>query len=70
MAKGHRGKGILDLYARGRGTCPSCGATGIKLLYELESEGQKVKVCKPCRAAIKRGKKSIPVQSTAAAEAE
>ena len=66
MAKGHRGKGIRDLFARGRGTCPSCGASGIKLLYELESEGQKVNVCKPCRAAIKRGKKIIPIKAAAA----
>ncbi|MCL2139185.1 MAG: hypothetical protein FWH41_06600 [Treponema sp.] len=68
MSKAHRGKGIKDLYACGRGTCPVCGATGIKLLYEQESEGQKVKVCKPCRAAIKHGKKSVPVASAAAAE--
>ena len=68
MAKPHRGKGILDLYARGRGTCPSCGASGIKLLYELESEGDKVMVCKPCRAAIKRGKKKIPVIPVIAAD--
>ena len=68
MAKGHRGKGILDLFARGRGTCPACGTTGIKLLYEQEADGKKVKVCKPCRAAIKRGKKKLPAQPAAAAE--
>jgi hypothetical protein len=68
MAKGHRGKGIRDLFARGRGTCPACGAGGIKLLYEQEADGQKVKVCKPCKAAIKRGKKSIPAAPAAASE--
>ena len=68
MAKGHRGKGILDLFARGRGTCPACGASGIKLLYEQEADDQKVKVCKPCKAAIKRGKKTIPSQPAAIAE--
>ena len=68
MAKGHRGKGILELFARGRGTCPVCGATGIKLLYEHEAEDRKVKVCKHCRAAIKRGKKSIPASPAPAAE--
>ena len=66
MAKTHRGKGIRELFARGRGTCPVCGATGIKILYEQEAGGQKVKVCKPCKAAIKRGKKSVPVTQAAA----
>ena len=68
MGKTHRGKGINDQFARGRGTCPVCGASGIKLLYEQESGGQKVKVCKPCKAAIKHGKKSVPVQAAVVAE--
>jgi len=67
MSKAHRGKGIRELFARGRGTCPVCSSTGIKLLYEQEADGQKVKICKFCRAAIKHGKKSLPVK---AAEAE
>ena len=58
MSKARRGKGIRELFARGRGTCPVCGASGIKLLYEQEAGGQKVKVCKPCKAAIKHGKKN------------
>jgi hypothetical protein len=69
MSKAHRGKGIRELFARGRGTCPVCGATGIKILYEQEAGGQKVKVCKPCRAAIKHGKKAVPVQAQEAAPA-
>ena len=60
MSKAHRGKGIYDLVKRGRGACPVCGATGIKLLYEQEADGQKIMVCKPCKAAVKRGKKSLP----------
>jgi RNA polymerase subunit RPABC4/transcription elongation factor Spt4 len=69
MGKTHRGKGIRELFARGRGTCPVCGATGIKVLYEQDAGGQKVKVCKPCKAAIKHGKKSVPtVQAAVAAE--
>ena len=68
MGKTHRGKGINDQFARGRGTCPACGASGIKLLYEQESGDKKVKVCKPCKAAIKRGKKSVPVQAEPASE--
>ena len=65
MSKARRGKGIYDLFNRGRGTCPVCGTTAIKLLYEQDVEGQKIKVCKSCKAAIKHGKKSI---STTAAE--
>jgi RNA polymerase subunit RPABC4/transcription elongation factor Spt4 len=70
MAKPHRGKGIRELFARGRGICPVCGATGIKILYEQEAGGQKIKVCKPCKAAIKHGKKSVPVTEAAAPAAE
>ncbi len=67
MSKAHRGKGIRELAAHGRGTCAICGATGIKVLYEAGE--QKVKVCKPCRAAVKHGKKSVPAVETAPAEA-
>jgi len=68
MGKSHRGKGIQDLFANGRGTCPVCGASGIKLLYEQEAGEQKVKVCKPCKAAIKHGKKTLPAVAASAAE--
>jgi len=70
MSKAHRGKGIKELFARGRGTCPVCGANAIKLLYEQEAGDQKVKVCKSCRAAIKHGKKVVPVSVAVAAAAE
>jgi RNA polymerase subunit RPABC4/transcription elongation factor Spt4 len=65
MSKAHRGKGIRELFARGRGVCPVCGTSGIKLLYEQESDGNKIKVCKPCKAAIKHGKKSLPAAPAA-----
>ena len=64
MSKAHRGKGIRDLFARGRGTCPVCSRENIKILYEQEvGEGDaktKVKVCKICKAAIKHGKRTVP----------
>ena len=69
MSKAHRGKGIRELFARGWGVCPVCGATGIKLMYEQESGGQKIKVCKFCKAAIKHGKKSVPVVAAAESSA-
>lgn len=50
MGKQRRGKGIRHLPHRARGTCPICGTTGIKLLYDRPTpEGGKVKVCKHCR---------------------
>ena len=38
MSKNHRGTGIRELAAHGRGTCPICKSTGIKVLYEKEIE--------------------------------
>jgi len=67
MGKAHRGKGLKEFAARGRGVCPACGTSGIKLLYEQDAGGQKVKVCKPCKAAIKHGKKSVPAPAAPAA---
>ncbi|MDR2211774.1 MAG: hypothetical protein LBO65_09990 [Spirochaetaceae bacterium] len=59
MSKAHRGKGLRELASRGRGTCPICKRDGVKVLYELEIEGVKYKVCKTCKAAVGHGKKSI-----------
>ncbi|MHC6202448.1 hypothetical protein ACYULU_04550 [Breznakiellaceae bacterium SP9] len=59
MAKSHRGKGIRGLVAHGRGECPVCKKTNIKILYEQEAGEKKIKICKTCKAAIKHGKKKI-----------
>ncbi|MCF7913956.1 MAG: hypothetical protein K9L66_02185 [Spirochaetaceae bacterium] len=56
MSKSHRGSGIRELVKQGRGTCPICKRTGIKLMYEHEVKEQKIKVCKQCHATIKHGK--------------
>ena len=68
MAKTHRGAGIRHLYVdpngtvhqgeynNGRGTCPVCERTGVKVLYEREVGEDTVKVCKRCNTAIGRGK--------------
>jgi hypothetical protein len=58
MSKAHRGKGLRELAACGRGTCPVCKRENIKLLYEQEAGEKKLKICKTCRAAIKHGKKA------------
>ena len=50
MAKQRRGKGIIDLPGKGKGKCPICGRTNIKLLWEsTNDEGNEMKVCKACR---------------------
>jgi RNA polymerase subunit RPABC4/transcription elongation factor Spt4 len=65
MAKPHRGKGVRELFAHGRGECPVCKRNNVKTLYEMEAGDQKFKVCKTCKAAIKHGKKSLPAVSAA-----
>jgi hypothetical protein len=60
MAKPNRGKNIWDQPSHGRGTCPVCSRTGVKLLYEQPAGDKKIKVCKICKASIKSGKKTIP----------
>ncbi|MDR2730885.1 MAG: hypothetical protein LBB81_08310 [Treponema sp.] len=66
MAKSHRGKGIRELFARGRGECPVCKRINVKVLYETDAGGNKVKICKTCKAAVKHGKKAVPVTEKAA----
>ena len=52
MAKTKRGKGLLGLPSRGRGTCPVCLSTRIKVLYTVtNSEGKQIQVCKRCSSA-------------------
>ena len=60
MSKSHRGKGIRNLFAHGRGECPVCKRNNVKILFELETEGVKFKICKVCKAAIKNGTKKAP----------
>ena len=61
MAKNHRGTGIRELAAHGRGTCPICKSTGIKVLYEKEIDGNTVNICKFCNANLKnKAKKAAP----------
>ena len=59
MSKNHRGKGIRELVSRGRGLCPVCKRESVKILYEQDADGKKVKICKNCKASIKHGKKSV-----------
>jgi hypothetical protein len=70
MSKAHRGKGIRELFAHGRGQCPVCNRSNVKVLYEQEAGGQKVKICKTCKAALKHGKKSLAIAGAPEAAAE
>ena len=63
MSKNNRGKNLREIPSRGRGECPVCKRGSVKLLYEQEAEGNKIKVCKICKAAIKSGKKQLTVNS-------
>lgn len=56
MAKTHRGRGTRELVSSGRGKCPQCGRTGVKLLYEVGEEENKQMVCKTCNATMKNKK--------------
>mgnify|MGYP001223011999 CR=1 FL=1 len=49
MAKNHRGKGLNSLPNHGRGECPVCKRTGVKLLHEVKVADKTVKVCKVCK---------------------
>lgn len=72
MSKNHRGAGIRSLISRGRGECPICHRTGVKVLYEVDVDGKKVKVCKVCNAMLKnKARKEVhtPVPSETASDA-
>ncbi|ADH97771.1 hypothetical protein [Salisediminibacterium selenitireducens] len=60
MATTTRGRVLWDQPNRGRGTCPVCNRTGIKLLYERVVDHDVTKqVCKNCRS-----KKQLKKQGT------
>ncbi len=65
MSKAHRGKGIRELPAHGRGKCAKCGKDAIKTLYEVEIDGAKAKMCKYCNAAIKNAKNKAAAEPAA-----
>lgn len=50
MAKNNRGKGLKSLVNAGRGQCPSCQRTGVKLLYEVKVAEKTIKACKVCKS--------------------
>ena len=65
MSKAHRGRGILDKPNKGRGQCPVCKRTGVKLLYAHSMGEKEINVCKTCSKAITHGKKKEALQEVA-----
>lgn len=57
MSKAHRGKGLREEAKGGRGACPLCKRTGVKVVYEITANEKKVKICKECNKAVAHGKK-------------
>jgi hypothetical protein len=66
MSKNHRGRGLITMYRRSRGTCPVTGQTGVKLLYEVELDGKKVMISKVGKATLANKKQNaVPAQAEA-----
>lgn len=54
MAKPNRGSAIRFMNGkpgRGRGICPLCKRTGVKLLWNATVDGNTTEVCKRCKSA-------------------
>lgn len=56
MSKAHRGSGVRTEVKSGRGVCPICKRSNIKVLYDATIDDQKVKICKTCNATRKNSK--------------
>jgi len=67
MGKTHRGKGLKDQARGGRGECPVCHRTAVKVVYEIQVKDATVKVCKICKATASRAKTEKPAAEPAAA---
>jgi hypothetical protein len=63
MAKTHRGKGLNTQVSHGRGECPVCKRTAIKVIFEVQVKDKTIKVCKTCKAAIGHGKLQKEVEA-------
>ena len=64
MSKSHRGKILRSKPDRGRGTCPICKRTSVKLVFDVKSDDGNITVCKRCR-----NKDLVTVAATPTAEA-
>jgi ribosomal protein L37AE/L43A len=69
MAKSHRGKGLRSQVRAGRGVCPLCKRTAVKVVYEAQVKDKTIKVCKTCKAALSHGKYQQEAEALVAAAA-
>ncbi|HVP19826.1 MAG TPA: hypothetical protein VMU36_12615 [Spirochaetia bacterium] len=69
MAKSHRGKGLKSQVRHGRGLCPLCKRTAVKVVYEAQFKDKTIKVCKTCKAALGHGKYQQEAEALTAAPA-
>jgi hypothetical protein len=63
MGKTHRGKGLKDQVRQGRGACPVCRRTAVKVVFEVQVKDKTIKVCKTCKASISHGKLQKEVEA-------
>lgn len=71
MSKSHRGTGIRKEPNHGRGKCAICGKDQVKILYEQDVDGKKVKICKVCKAHLKNvARKDTKLAKKATAETQ
>ncbi len=52
---------------QGRGLCPLCKRTAVKVVYEAQVKDKTIKVCKTCKAALSHGKFQKEADEIAAA---
>jgi ribosomal protein L37AE/L43A len=69
MAKSHRGKGLKSQMRHGRGLCPLCKRTAVKVVYEAQIKDKTIKVCKTCKAALGHGRYQQEAETLVAAPA-
>ena len=69
MAKSHRGKGLKGQLRQGRGLCPLCKRTAVKVVYEAQVKEKTIKVCKTCKAALSHGKYQQEAEALVSASA-
>jgi len=53
----------------GRGLCPLCKRTAVKVIYDAQVKDKTIKVCKTCKAALSHGKYQQEVEALAGAVA-
>ena len=69
MSKNHRGKGLLEKYKKGRGTCPICHRTAVKITHEREIDKQKALICKICNSVLAKKEEELKKKESAQATA-